>query len=771
MSSQSKSKSSRSKLKKELDVLHRELEIAEYAKVGHGQGRKRTPRREMRERSRKRKLLEKDDYVPTLQEDEDRLRGSKAALGEDLVHDSLVLRRDEEEQEEDEELSDEEDEEESSGDEEGGDEDEEGGDEEGGEFDHDPEVDEVIDDEDDEIDDIEEGEHEDNEIEQDELGDDEIEQDEHEDDEIEQDELDGEEIDQVEDAPSKKKAKKTNTKPRSKSKSKKVKTVRKSIKRKTRKRTLYRMRNFKSFRMAERHGDALGAHARGLPLLAIQKLQQVAADAPTAPQVYTSLGMVYEDMLNQEDENNWKERLELAKKAYGSYHVAAVLCKKDYMVWVRAADTAREVSDLYSFAMQQEDPEQHRPDKLRWVQEAQKDYQTADNLKPPGLDVPAKLAAAHVELGNLSEALSILTDLKKRPGQTHKTWMLYADLMLRIGFECQQWNQGTEANQNYMFRRWLRKYSRLFDWQERRLQALALALEAAAGSTSCRKLTQWTVKRAKEKSKQSAEEEEAVDDSGRWHMDDYETQPKDDTEIETQPKDDKETETQPKDDKETETQPKDDTETETQPKDDTETEEPTETEELADTANREDSQEETALDDQGKNDQLTLDTARSVLLSQKKAELEAFDEETKSSGSPRRAKQRLEERAEIVKRHRQALVELVGASLDPQKYAAMDESRAADLPISASCSTVCIIASELIKHCLGLEQFEGGRLVAESVSMYLRERASMRENRVKSTLAFEKKQQSTASDILLNRETYDEVSLRKRSCFVILTVV
>ncbi|KAL3915684.1 MAG: hypothetical protein SGILL_005529 [Bacillariaceae sp.] len=119
----------------------------------------------------------------------------------------------------------------------------------------------------------------------------------------------------------------------------------------------------------------------------------------------------------------------------------------------------------------------------------------ADNLSPPGIDVPAKLAAVHMDLGNLSEALTILTDLKNGSGRefhaSHKAWLLYADLMLRFGHECTQWNQNVQTTDNYMVRRWLRKHSATFDWQERRTQALALALVAAAGTKNAQSFLAW----------------------------------------------------------------------------------------------------------------------------------------------------------------------------------------------------------------------------------------------------------------------------------------
>jgi hypothetical protein len=48
-----------------------------------------------------------------------------------------------------------------------------------------------------------------------------------------------------------------------------------------------------------------------------------------------------------------------------------------------------------------------------------------------------------------------------------------------------------------MFKRLLQQNSNDFDWRERRLQALCLALEAAAGSASYDKLIKWMRKRAK----------------------------------------------------------------------------------------------------------------------------------------------------------------------------------------------------------------------------------------------------------------------------------
>ncbi len=50
------------------------------------------------------------------------------------------------------------------------------------------------------------------------------------------------------------------------------------------KRRMYRLKNFQSQRLAQRHGEALGAHARGQPKVAIEMLKQLAK----ACHLYTS---------------------------------------------------------------------------------------------------------------------------------------------------------------------------------------------------------------------------------------------------------------------------------------------------------------------------------------------------------------------------------------------------------------------------------------------------------------------------------------------------
>lgn len=319
------------------------------------------------------------------------------------------------------------------------------------------------------------------------------------------------------------------------------------------KRKMYRLKNFTSRKLADQHGEALGAYALGKQKVAVEKLGEVAVRSPAAPQVYSTLGLFYESLLNNSesvttesaDDKTNKDpmetiatKLDIGRKAYGSYHVAALLCKKDYTLWVRAGDGAIHMSDLHTTAMRlcRTTPpysnnrdsmnsliEQHRGEKLKWLKNAKDDYQTADNIRPPGITVPAKLAHTHLILGNLGEALTIMEDLRSSNMKTKEVdsegseldrsytcWVLYADLMLRVGHECSLWNKRVSQNDNYMFKRWLRKYSMTFDWQERRLLGLFKALEAACGTEACGKVGKWM--RARIKSQKEAAKEADVAD-------------------------------------------------------------------------------------------------------------------------------------------------------------------------------------------------------------------------------------------------------------------
>jgi len=637
-------------LSKTLDLLSREMAVAEYSKTKNGQYRRVTPKEVSLQKTRKRKALEKEDaaiapgeYV----EDGDneattrilenvtetqtaagatRLRGSKVSLEHAVVEGSLPLLavaagrahhnklvvNEEEDEEDDDDI------------------------EEGGEDDK----------EDDDMEEEEEAEDLENDMDVDPEGE-EVAGD---GDEEGNDDGDGEDP-----KPASKETgastsnnnsqKESASKKRGPYKTKKKTTTRRQVNSKKARRRLFRLKNFKSHRMAQRHGDALGAHARGQPVLAISLLKQVAKDAPSAPQVYSSLGMVYHDMFEScwrkvleeisstmdkdDNENNekanmdmeiegqrkdaadaaatagndsndkastaqnlqendsaatkeatennntdtaestkntdnqqpsiippiFKEALDLAGKAYGSYHISAILCKKDYALWVRAADAACDMAEIYQQIMIHQYHErskdefeksapsgtledaaaasatkdglrieaerataalldQCREQQERWYSEAKNDFQVADNLKPPGLDIPIKLASVYMELGHFSEALTLWTDLLQRSSHTgqfrHTAWLLYAECMLHIGHKCQQWSAGMESTtKNYMFRRWLRKWSRSFDWQERRLQALVLALEAAAGSKACHPLMEWMRNRAQQQQRDKQQQAEA----------------------------------------------------------------------------------------------------------------------------------------------------------------------------------------------------------------------------------------------------------------------
>ena len=244
----------------------------------------------------------------------------------------------------------------------------------------------------------------------------------------------------------------------------KQKTKRGPYKKNTKKnRVLHRMREFSSHRMAQQHGEAITAHVRGQSDIAVAKLRQVAQAAPTAPQVYSSLGMVYESMLTEvekEIDNRMtstdpsattaglgdesfvkliERQLELARKTYGSYHVASLLCKRDFILWERSGDAAIRVSHIFddvimmyksgdknsvstksgekkSNDVDPEDesdrfdpnagPEKWRADRKVWYKHAFSAYDAADKLRPPGVDIPCKLAEVQMNLGNYIQALS-----------------------------------------------------------------------------------------------------------------------------------------------------------------------------------------------------------------------------------------------------------------------------------------------------------------------------------------------------------------------------
>ncbi len=532
--------------------------------------------------------------------------------------------------------------------------------------------------------------------------------------------------------------------PRGTQKHQKVSTRNKSnVPSAKKRRKMYRLRNFQSLKMAEKHGRAIAAHARGQPRVAIEQLKEVAKAAPSAPQVYSSLGMVYEDML-RENMKRYKDNLEstsvieidghqsreeeqsnrlnaegsddavipdralaaqrvLATKAYGSYHVAAILCKKDFTLWIRAADSALNIAEIHNKVMKLPNlskklREYHRTERRRWQDEALRDYIVADNLKPPGIDVPAKLALVHMELGNLSEALTILTDLKNRAGNdfrcSYKAWMLYSDLMLRLGHECVQWSKGIETNDNYMFRRWLRKFSKIFDWQERRMQGLSLALEAAAGTENVREFLAWLQKRLKKERRN-----EHGHSPGKLTM-------KSPTKglSNSSPQNDLSEDTDSK-------------------------------QRVKTIINENDDVEEGRVDESTTTMKPQLVREKKFLLSNQSRELQSFDKTTSEMSldlDSTASKERNVTRKLLLKQHDAAMKKLLGehdrlepdlSSENREKVETIIGLSTSPLPMSGSIRQVCSIASELMKHLLGLELYEGAKLVGDAVSCYMKERA------------------------------------------------
>lgn len=728
-------------MERELDQLHQEMEIAGYARAKTGQLRRIVPKNQELARTQKRKILEKADEeeqaIETYQEKEPRkrLRGSMAAKEQEVLQGSLVFQslktkgKDKKEpgaalemEDGDKDLEDSDGADSASDDtepEEDGEEEEEGEDS-GDESENDTDYEE---DGEGGLVDPAEGKEDGAQLEQ---------------------SSDDDQEEAATPGSQKKKA------PRQKVKSRGKRP----------KRRMYRLKSFRSQRMAKRHGEALGAHARGQPRLAIDLLKQVARDAPSAPQIYSSLGMIYEDMYKDTqkkesidfeqtqtdvDEEDLPEevphpvlaeRLHLAKKAYGSYHVAAVLCRRDFTLWVRAADIGVQVAELHGLVLQipSLSPKlvaYHQSERKRWYSEILRDFQVADNLKPPSIEVPAKLASIHIELGSLSDALTLLTDMKNNTnisgdgrGEFHssyKAWLLYADLMLRIGHECIQWNRGIQSNENYMFRRWLRKFSEVFDWQERRLQALTLALEAAAGTNSTRTFIEWMKRHVSEREEESRSKTEF--EKGRWH-------------IRPDLSPDQDEESHSDDDK---------------------------------------PQKDSAAIDQGQGSQskaIQFEKESQLMLRKQELELEEFDKTTVDmdvAATSQTSKDRKKSRHKLVKSQQDAIKTLrkeysqkddegqnEKETPDEVTNNTMLENGQDPLPVSASCRQVCNIASELMKHLHGLELYTGVRLVAEAVSAYFKERASKYDRRMQIMQRRDDWQEKISMSPFLV-ETYDQV--------------
>ena len=331
------SNSKKAKLRSEFDALHAEMEVATYARSRDGRSRRKISRQESKVRTIKRKTLEVADAKKSAvrgNHNKKRMRGSRAALEDDVIQSSLIFDSTSKTVQNDSDgseyiLSDQ-------------DEDEDSNDE---------DLQNLVENGNDNAE--EEGRY-----------------------ELYADELNidigvydnGDSSD--EDVSPKKSNPKANKLSSTPSRSTRDKASNQKFSGKKIGKTMYKLKNFTSFKMAQKHGEALGAHARGLNISAVAKLREVADAAPIAPQIYSSLGLVYESMLRDETEkakrelnnvskgdkqgqgvekraiedqeslvpkeknSSLHERIKLAKKTFASYHVAALLCKMDYSLWV-----------------------------------------------------------------------------------------------------------------------------------------------------------------------------------------------------------------------------------------------------------------------------------------------------------------------------------------------------------------------------------------------------------------------------------------------------
>lgn len=280
--------------------------------------------------------------------------------------------------------------------------------------------------------------------------------------------------------------------------------------------------------------------------------------------------------------------------------------------------------------------------------------------------------------------------------------MLYADLMLRIGHECMQWNKNIQTNDNYMFRRWLRKLSHKFDWQERRMQALSLALEAAAGSKSIARYKHWVVQRSNKS--------------------------EDSTPVQTNALKPDEVPSNDADGELTEEERKSAIEADTK---------------------RQFEEEKRMLLERNSMELEAFDkTTTEINLS---GRTDATQQSRESS------------RGAMIMAHKEAVIALEnefnqanaeGNKMDVDDYVLGTES--ANFPISASCRQVCAIACELAKHLIGLKLYEGARLVGEGVSAYFKERAARCDKRIRSRQRHDEYQKKLAQSPLM-LQSFEEV--------------
>lgn len=301
--------------------------------------------------------------------------------------------------------------------------------------------------------------------------------------------------------------------------------------------------------------------------------------------------------------------------------------------------------------------------------------------------------------------------------RSYSAWMLYSDLMLRIGYECTRWNRGILTNENATFRRWLKKYSRTFDWKERRLQALCLSFEAAAGSASGKDVVLWVKERACKIFQPTPLSDSQVTE-GLWFADEYEMVNK------TNSNDDE------KEVPKTHAEP-----VEKEPDSPTQMPIDKSIDERKDFVNLINHNEQSSATPS--NQSLSLYEERRLLIEKNRRELADFDRETSlmnPSSDSQSVTERKAARESMIRKHKEMILKLLG---DFQTKSSSQTTTPNDeifpLPISASYKTVCNIAYQLMKLCLSMELYDGGKLVAEATVKYFRERILRRSSRLVST--------------------------------------
>jgi len=158
-----------------------------------------------------------------------------------------------------------------------------------------------------------------------------------------------------------------------------------------------------------------------------------------------------------------------------------------------------------------------------------------------------------------------------------------------------------------------------------------------------------------------------------------------------------------------------------------------------------------------RSDSIDLEAQKEALLVKNKSEIKAFDDITISMGYDKGSHfdvERQRQRSKLLKDQRNAVVNLVMKHREIKKNMQRQFfSSAKPLPPSASLQTVVEITSKLMKLCLKMGEYEGGRLAAEVLSNYFKSRVVLRENRAKE-LALRERRYKKRSEMTLNRKPF-----------------